>query len=176
MRTLTLADDVLPHTFDGIDPATKFERDVLAGPVLASFNAVTLGHDVFRLFRWASFLHGDETRPADPTVADRHPPSQIWGLSIEKIAAYLARVLGPEFKTTTMCLNWSTAMNKTRSGAKRGETTDVAANLRGTVSGAVRSFRESPVARAAAYANFQMALTVLAPILAGEVTRADLSA
>lgn len=179
MQTLTLADDIPPGTFDGIQPATKFERDILAGPVLASVDAVALGHDVFRLFRWASHFQGDDTRPPDPTVADRNPPSKIWGLSIEKVAAYLARVLGPEFKTTTMWLSWANAMNVTRSrseGLTNDDRLDVAKHLRAAATASVRVLSHSDDARAAAYASFQMALRVLAPIFAGEVTRADLSA
>ncbi len=173
MQTLTLADDVLSHNFDGISPSTNFERDVLAGEVLARVEAVRLGHDVFRLFRAAAFLRDDRT------IVKRYPPSKIWGLDIEKVAAYLTRVLDTGFTKETRCLTWANTMNDLRAACDAldgSDSTDVAVRLRRSVEASLQSTLELPSLRAEAWGSFQMALLILGPIFSGEVTRADLSA
>lgn len=173
MQTLTFADDVLPKNFEGIEPTTAFERNILAGPVMARADAVRLGHDVFRLFRAAATIKDD------PAGITRYPASRIWGLSIEKVSAYLMRVLGDEFTRETMYLTWANTMNDTRVACDElvdDATVDVALRLRRCVNSLLGSTSTVPSVRTAAWQNFQMALTVLGPIFAGEVTRADLSA
>ena len=173
MQTLLLADDVLPANFKGIKPASTFERNVLAGEVMARVDAVRLGHDVFRLFRAAAFLRDDQT------IVKRYPPSKIWGLDIEKVAAYLARALDTGFTKETRCLTWANTMNDLRVACDKldgTDSTDVALRLRRSVEASLQSTRELPALRSEAWGSFQMALRVLAPIFSGEVTRADLSA
>lgn len=177
---LSAPDDTVPHTFDGIVPKNDFERRIVFGKDdLVSPDAVALGHDVFRLFRWASILHGDDTRAGDPTVADRNPPSKIWGLDIEKVAAHLARTAGPDFTTKTTYLTWVSSMNAIRARpeyvAADGRI-NVTPQLRANIGFALRANKLSPAARAESWHNFQMATRVLAPIFSGEVKRAHLSA
>lgn len=173
MQTLTLADDVLPENFTGIEPSSALERRVLAGPVMARADTVRLGHDVLRLFRAAATIKDD------PAGIPRFPPDKIWGLSIEKVAAYLTRVLNDRFTRETMYLAWCNTMNDTRvacSMTAADAEVDVALRLRLTVNSLLGSSSEAPNVRTAAWQGFQMALAVLGPIFAGEVTRADLSA
>lgn len=177
---LSAPDDTVPHTFDGIVPSNDFERRIVFGKDdLVLPDAVALGHDVFRLFRWASIFHGDDTRAGDPTVADRNPPSKIWGLDIQKVAAHLARTAGHDFTTKTTYLTWVSSMNATRTRheyvAADGRI-NVAPQLRENIGFALRTNKLSPTARAEAWKNFQMASRVLAPIFSGEVKRASLSA
>jgi len=169
----TLADDVPPENFEGIEPTSPFERRILAGEVRVPVEAIRLGHDVFRLFRVAASVKGDRV------IIDRYPPSKIWGLDIEKVAAYLTRVLGDEFARETMYLTWANSMNDLRvaCGALDGDATaDVALRLRRCANAMLGSARSLSLTRSVAWKNFQMTLAVLDPIFAGEVTRADLSA
>ncbi len=167
------ADDVDPLLFRGLEPSATFERNILAGPLPARVDSVRLGHDVLRLFRIAAFLVND------PSVADRHPPEKIWGLSIRKVSEYLVRVLGDGFTRETTYLAWANVMGDTRLACERlrdDEFVDIALRLRRNVHASLRGARGVAGTRAAAWASFQMALTVLGPIFAGEVTRHDLSA
>lgn len=177
---LRTPDDISPRTFEGIVPTNAFEQRIVNGDDdLVSPDAVALGHDVLRLFRFASHLVGDESRAGDPTVADRYPPSTLWDLSIEKVAAHLARTAGPDFTTKTMYLTWANTMNAVRVRreyvAPDGRI-NVVPKLRDTIGFAIRGHQGFPKARIEAWKNFQMAVRVLGPIFAGEVKRADLSA
>lgn len=173
-------DDITARTFKDLKPCCPFEKRIINGKDdLVSPDAVALGHDVLRLFRFASFLVGDDTRAGDPTVADRYPPSKIWNLNVEKVAAHLARTAGSDFTSRTMYLTWANTMNAVRARreyvAPDGRI-NVVPKLRDTIGFAIRGHKDFPEARIEAWKNFQMAVRVLAPIFSGEVTRADLSA
>lgn len=170
MQTQPLPDDVPPHTFDGCEPKTKFEMNVLTGEVLVRADRIVLAHDVLQLFRIAASVKCDDR------IADRYGPDKIWGVDIRKVAAYLDRTLESKFTTSFSSLSWANTFKTIRVGAERlkeEKTMDVAPRMRTHLADALR--RSSIVSRNEAWENFQTLSLALAPIFSGEVTRADLS-
>ncbi len=164
-------DDVLPHTFDGCDPQTKLETNMLTGEVPVRVDRIILVHNVLRLFRTAAFVSQDDT------IANRYPSNRIWGFDIRKIAAYLARTMGDDFTTSFSSLSWSNTFNRLRVIAEKcsgGEMLDVAPRVRTTLASMLDA--HTIISRNEAWHNFQILCRALAPIFSGEVTREDLLA
>ncbi len=174
---LRTPDDVLPRAFDGIVPATQFERRLLEGPVTVRVDQVRLAHDVLRLCRAASHVAIDEKH------AVRYPAERIWGLSILKVKDHLARTLGAAFTTQFDTLTWKNTFSDLRTACEASADdamVDIAPRIRNSIEGSLRitsvANDAAPTFRDAAWTNFQANMRALAPIFAGEVTRADLSA
>lgn len=170
---LPVPDDLPPHALDGIAPETRLERTLLHESVPVPADRVRLAHDILRLLRLSAFVfHGE-------TDAKKYPPAKIWGLSIEKVGAHHARLLGDAFTKEFRTLTWTNAFNKlrTRADATADDAPiDIAPTVRDHLEGTSRASQAAPMFRDESWTNFQLTMRTLAPIFSGEVKRADLSA
>lgn len=150
-------------------PASPLEDRIVNGACPVRSDRVRLANEVLSLYRAAAHL------AHDASVASRWPPERIGGLSIDKVAAHLARALEQRFTRELKMLGWTNTFDALKTATEvslSSEAIDVAPRLRGTLDVVLRS---QVTTQAEALALFRIVLDIVGPIFAGEVTREDLS-